>query len=155
MDAAGFWNLYRDLKNAESVSYTTCLKRTEFFLNGKEGWKQAFDQDGQERVGGPGHAAHGSPREARAEVVLALILGSAGLKLRLTGGQVSERQGVGFLAFLCLKISLALKNLLLTRPLLLVSDSSAVRWGCGCLLSVYKLDSLFLSETVSNRLVQK
>ena len=93
--------------------------------------------------------------EVRAEAVLALILGSAGLKRRLIGGQVSERQGVGFLAFLCLKISLALKKLLLTRPLLLVSDSSAVRWGCGCLLSVYKLDSLFLSKTVSNRLVQK
>ncbi|XP_010849622.1 PREDICTED: C-Jun-amino-terminal kinase-interacting protein 3, partial [Bison bison bison] len=65
------------------------------------------------------------PREVRAEAVLALILGSAGLKRRLIGGQVSERQGVGFLAFLCLKISLALKKLLLTRPLLLVSDSSA------------------------------
>lgn len=87
--------------------------------------------------------------------VLALILGSAGLKRRLTGGQVSERQGVGLLAFLCLKTFLALKKLLLTHPLLLLSDSSAVKWGCGCLLSIYKLDSSFLSKTVSNHLVQK
>lgn len=75
-----------------------CLKPIEFFLNGKEGWKWAFDQDGREQVGGPGSTAHGGCREARAEAMLSLILGSAGLKCWLTEGQSVRETRCGFIS---------------------------------------------------------